>query len=290
MKKGYFWHSFEAMGEALGKSGRQMKRDMAKLESIGLVAHVRRGNRESNVYTFLFHPMFSEVEKSPSDGTSMSHRKSNSKSYDSQNQEDNGNCRSTGVQFGGKGLSNARSTPVSDENSVENAGVTGHPWSSDATYTVKVMGRGCPTLHKENHKRIIKADKGRHSDESLQVCSSPSSAETKILNDVYRVWIREEPPEEFAQKCCMRTYGYATAKQIVEYFVSKFFEQIPDAPGRWRVKRGYRRNTNYGPCEGASGYAAWFYAVIGDHFNPAEQYRSLDRATREHIAALEASA
>jgi hypothetical protein len=83
----------------------------------------------------------------------------------------------------------------------------------------------------------------------------------------------------------------------VEYLVPKFFEQ--KAPGKWMAKR---RNATW-PHEGEGGYASFFYAVIGDRFNPAEQGRSSEpvaaphptnRATREEmdrgINALEASA
>jgi hypothetical protein len=77
-----FWYSFGAMAKELGKSPRQVKRDMAALEKLGLIAHMRRGKRQSNVYQFLYHSMFdgevtstsphpqSEVPYSPGEGTS----------------------------------------------------------------------------------------------------------------------------------------------------------------------------------------------------------------------------
>ncbi|HXB71635.1 MAG TPA: hypothetical protein VNY05_25585 [Candidatus Acidoferrales bacterium] len=65
------WYGFEAMGEALGKSGRQVKRDVLVLEEYGLIRHDRRGNRLSNTYEFLWHPMFDGVRREASDGTSM---------------------------------------------------------------------------------------------------------------------------------------------------------------------------------------------------------------------------
>ena len=45
------------MAEALGKSVRQVKADMPALEKFGLIRHTRR-RRNSNVYEFLWHPMF----------------------------------------------------------------------------------------------------------------------------------------------------------------------------------------------------------------------------------------
>lgn len=56
-KKGVFWYSFPSMAEALGKSVRQVKDDMATLEAKGLVGHTRR-RRQSNLYHFLWQVIF----------------------------------------------------------------------------------------------------------------------------------------------------------------------------------------------------------------------------------------
>jgi hypothetical protein len=56
-QNGIFWYGFEKMAEELGNSVRQVKDDMAALEAKGLISHVRR-RRNSNVYSFLWHPMF----------------------------------------------------------------------------------------------------------------------------------------------------------------------------------------------------------------------------------------
>src|SRR5579872_6901039 len=53
-KKGKFWYGFETMAQALGKSVRQIKADMATLEAKGLMDHTRR-QRQSNLYRFLWH-------------------------------------------------------------------------------------------------------------------------------------------------------------------------------------------------------------------------------------------
>lgn len=45
------------MADAIGKSLRQVKDDMAALEAKGLISHTRR-QRNSNVYSFLWHAMF----------------------------------------------------------------------------------------------------------------------------------------------------------------------------------------------------------------------------------------
>src|SRR5689334_24824264 len=49
---GAFWYSFETMARELGKSPRQVKRDMAELEARGLIRHERRGRRITNLYRF----------------------------------------------------------------------------------------------------------------------------------------------------------------------------------------------------------------------------------------------
>lgn len=56
-QNGVFWYGFDRMAAELGKSVRQVKDDMAALEAKGLIRHVRR-RRNSNVYSFLWHPMF----------------------------------------------------------------------------------------------------------------------------------------------------------------------------------------------------------------------------------------
>jgi hypothetical protein len=56
-QNGRFWYGFEKMAAELGKSMRQVKDDMAALEATGLIRHTRR-RRNSNVYSFLWHPMF----------------------------------------------------------------------------------------------------------------------------------------------------------------------------------------------------------------------------------------
>jgi AraC-like DNA-binding protein len=79
-KNSRFWYSFSTMAKELGKSVRQVKRDMATLEGISLLVHQRRGRRQSNIYLFLYHQMFtdevtsatphprSEKTNSPDDG------------------------------------------------------------------------------------------------------------------------------------------------------------------------------------------------------------------------------
>jgi hypothetical protein len=66
-RNGRFWYAFETIAHELGKSPRQVKRDMDELEKLRLIEHVRRGRCQSNMYYFLYHSMFA------SEVTPMSH-------------------------------------------------------------------------------------------------------------------------------------------------------------------------------------------------------------------------
>jgi hypothetical protein len=57
-RNGVFWYSYEKMATELGKSPRQVKRDLAELEKHRLIIHKRRGKCQSNIYRFLYHSMF----------------------------------------------------------------------------------------------------------------------------------------------------------------------------------------------------------------------------------------
>jgi hypothetical protein len=57
-RKGECWYSYERMAVELGKCVRQVKADMATLETYGLVNHQRCGRRLANLYWFLWHPLF----------------------------------------------------------------------------------------------------------------------------------------------------------------------------------------------------------------------------------------
>src|SRR5262245_30213444 len=73
--RGICWPSFRLLAEELGKSIRTIKSDMKELERLGLVSHKRRGARQSNIYSFLWHgmldvqataPLNQEVDEEPS--------------------------------------------------------------------------------------------------------------------------------------------------------------------------------------------------------------------------------
>jgi hypothetical protein len=54
--------SQERLAYELGESERQVRKDLAKLESFGLVRHAWREGRRSNTYEFLWHPIY-ELER-----------------------------------------------------------------------------------------------------------------------------------------------------------------------------------------------------------------------------------
>ena len=59
-----FWRGFVSIAENLGRSERQIKRDMAALESFALMRH-RRRRWDTNVYEFLWHSIFEQVDSAP---------------------------------------------------------------------------------------------------------------------------------------------------------------------------------------------------------------------------------
>ena len=66
--KGYCWHPYGNMADALGKCKRQVIADMQTLVERGLIRIESRGKkgggRGSNLYRFLWHPMFANVQDS----------------------------------------------------------------------------------------------------------------------------------------------------------------------------------------------------------------------------------
>lgn len=61
-QKDRMWWSYDRMAQELGKSSRQIKRDMVGLEGAGLMRHKQRGFTQSNLYEFLWIEAFtSEV-------------------------------------------------------------------------------------------------------------------------------------------------------------------------------------------------------------------------------------
>jgi len=70
-RAGEVWRSKENIAQELGKSAKQIGRDLAKLEAVDLVGHRFRDGRKSNTYFFLFHRSFesatpdSKIERTP---------------------------------------------------------------------------------------------------------------------------------------------------------------------------------------------------------------------------------
>ena len=77
-RAGEVWRAHKTIAKKLGKSEkhgeRQVRRDLARLESVGLLAHRRRDGRKSNTYLFLFQAGFERTPMSgqrDDDGTSV---------------------------------------------------------------------------------------------------------------------------------------------------------------------------------------------------------------------------
>ena len=62
-RAGEVWRSHENIARELGKCARQVARDLAKLESVRLLAHRKRDGRKSNTYVFLFAPEFNDSDE-----------------------------------------------------------------------------------------------------------------------------------------------------------------------------------------------------------------------------------
>jgi len=63
-RAGEIWRSHENMAMELGKSAKQIGRDIARLEAVHLIAHGKRDGRKSNTYRFLFHASFERTPMS----------------------------------------------------------------------------------------------------------------------------------------------------------------------------------------------------------------------------------
>jgi hypothetical protein len=64
-QNGTCWYGYERMATELGKCVRQVKSDVAALEHYHLIQHQRRGKKLSNVYSFLWHPLFDGAAGQP---------------------------------------------------------------------------------------------------------------------------------------------------------------------------------------------------------------------------------
>jgi len=67
-RAGEVWRSQPNIAQELAKSSKQVARDLAKLESIGLLGHKNSDGRKSNTYFFLFHPDFERTSMSSQTG------------------------------------------------------------------------------------------------------------------------------------------------------------------------------------------------------------------------------
>src|SRR3989442_35564 len=59
-RDGRCFPSQDTLARELGRSDRQIRKDLARLESFKLLRHTWRDGRRSNTYEFLWHPIFDE--------------------------------------------------------------------------------------------------------------------------------------------------------------------------------------------------------------------------------------
>ena len=63
-RAGEVWRSHDNIATELGKSAKQIGRDLAKLEAKRLIDHRKRDRRKLNTYVFLFHEDFEQTPTS----------------------------------------------------------------------------------------------------------------------------------------------------------------------------------------------------------------------------------
>jgi hypothetical protein len=247
-KNGCFWYSFATIADALGKSVRQVKDDMAVLEEKGLLKHVRRC-RQSNIYSFLWHPMF-EVQPTALQQGTLEVQDAPLKVQDDAVLK----VQPTAQEF----------SPLL--NCVPNCGKSAKLTTDDESQKPTIpasdsrFGNAGFAEQSRKPKAELAAGSGGRQTAAATSANSPEKAE-----DVARAYARirinaaaimeQHPPREFEENCMQRTYGHATADAVAD-----FFERL------WRV---YRAGEKGGPNSWN-----WFYAAIGNEFNPAECGRS----------------
>jgi hypothetical protein len=121
-RDGHCYPSQEKLAEVLGKSSRQIRRDLETLEAAKLIEHRNRDGRRSNTYVFLWHQMFDEKKaahpKAPAAEDLSGH-----------GCPVNGSVERTPTSGQSENLS-GRLRPVKD---------------FERTYMVNLSGHGCPT-------------------------------------------------------------------------------------------------------------------------------------------------
>ncbi len=271
-QNGTFWYSFEAMAEAVGKSVRQVKSDMAELERRGLLAHERRGKRQSNLYRFLWHPIFND------DVQRTAHQPSDAIPFETPCEvqpaaslDDTGEVQDLSSEV----QSNVKSEvqPTAREfspllNSVQNRVqqqklITGAESQKTA---IRTPGAGTAAVgfDDKNGKPDHRMAYGRNHADLVGLsepspngrkapCRKARSEDFMKLRAALIAYMGEIPPPGFEDSCLLRARG-ATAADIVDLLNR-----------RWRTKK-HRPGARCGPRSWN-----WFLTVIANEFSPAER-------------------
>jgi helix-turn-helix protein len=152
----------EKLAAELGKSVRQVRRDLAELEAFGLIRHAWRDGRRSNTYEFLWHGIFE------SERTCMSAQSGDEHSVERTS------------------LSGQNSEPAWK---AEN--LNGHPGPFERTYSTDLSGRVRPPTssiesmqrkHQETRCESLNDDDEKLPTQRLTVCANPKDE----LREIYR--------------------------------------------------------------------------------------------------------
>jgi hypothetical protein len=256
-QNGTFWHAFETIAAALGKSVRQVKDDMAALEAAGLMKHVRR-RRQSNLYSFLWHPLF-DVQPTALQEESLEVQDAPLEVQDRAILE----VQSTAREF--SPLESCPENLVKAEKADAKL-IPGH--ASQKRRSAASSRMACPDGQIDAVEP--KADPAVVSGPNCHVTQADDLARgwtaterAEVRRSIARLW-GQEPEEGFEGSIMLRARG-ASAAAVCELFDRKYARSNCRVGGRWAP-----RNQN------------WFFAVIENEFSPGHLPEQPAAARREH--------
>jgi hypothetical protein len=254
-QNGNFWYSFETIAEALGKSVRQVKDDMAALEAKGLLKHVRR-RRQSNLYFFLWHSMF-EVQHTALQEENLEVQDSSLEVQDRAILE---------VQSTAREFSPLESRPM---NRVRKADAKLIPGNASQKQRSAASDRA-PCTGADARPAEPKTDPAAVSAHDCRIAEAadPANAWTpselaEVRRSITRLW-GQEPEPGLEVSIMLRARG-TSAADVCELFDRKHAKSNCRVGGRWAP-----RSQN------------WFFAVIENEFTSGHLPEAPAMPRREH--------